>query len=201
MPIVTPQTGEVHEAALGMAVLGASHSPYAEATWPQSLPAWMGSPGRTFAALGGVPESVVPDNLKAAGTRAPRYEPGLNRTYADLAHHDGVAVRPARAAKPRDQATVAVGVHVVERWIVARLRHHTVCALVEVKAASPPRLRARNTRPFTTLPGSRRSLWEPRARPAWQPLPAPPYEDAEWKRARVHIDYHVEVEGHYDAVP
>jgi transposase len=201
IPIVNAQTGEVHEAALFIAVLGASNYTYAEATWTQSLPDWIGSHVRTFAALGGVPEIVVPDNLKAAVTRAHRYEPELNRTYADLAHHYGVAVIPARAAKPRDKAKVEVGVQVAERWIVARLRHHTFFALAEVNAAIHPLLLALNTRPFKKLPGSRRSLFETLDRPALRPLPARPYEYAEWKRARVNIDYHVEVEGHYYSVP
>ena len=118
--MVNSHSGEVQEAAIFIAVLGASSYTYAEATWTQSLPDWMSSHVRTFAALGGVPEIVVPDNLKAAVSRAHRYEPELNRTYADLAHHYGVAVIPARAAKPRDKAQVEVGVPVGERWSVAR---------------------------------------------------------------------------------
>ena len=106
-----------------------------EATWTQSLPDWIGAHVRTFETLGRVPEIVVPDNLKAAVNRAHRYEPELNRTYADLAHHYGVAVIPARAARPRDKAKVEVGVQVVERWILARLRHQTFFSLVEVNAA------------------------------------------------------------------
>src|SRR5882672_1472132 len=108
IPVVNGRTGEVHEVALFIAVLGASNYTYVEATWTQSLPDWIGSHVRTFAALGGVPDIVVPDNLKAAVTRAHRYEPELNRTYADLAHHYGVAVIPARAAKPRDKAKAIV---------------------------------------------------------------------------------------------
>src|SRR5262245_3173975 len=201
IPIVNAQTGEVHEAALFIAVLGASNYTYVEATWTQSLPDWISSHVRAFAALGGVPEIVVPDNLKAAVTRAHRYEPELNRTYADLAHHYGVAVIPARAAKPRDKAKVEVGVQVVERWIVARLRHHTFFALAEVNAAIGELLPALNARPFKKLPGSRHSLFETLDRPALKPLPAQPYEYAEWKLARVNIDYHVEVDGHYYSVP
>ena len=201
IPVVNGQTGEVHEAMLFIAVLGASNYTYVEATWTQSLPDWIGSHVRTFAALGGVPDIVVPDNLKAAVTRAHRYEPELNRTYADLAHHYGVAVIPARAAKPRDKAKVEVGVQVVERWIVARLRHHTFFALAEVNAAIGTLLPTLNARPFKKLPGSRQSLFATLDRPALKPLPAQPYEYAEWKRARVNIDYHVEVDGHYYSVP
>jgi transposase len=120
IPVVHPHSGEVHEVAIFVAVLGASNYTYAEATWTQSLPDWIGSHVRTFAALGGVPEVVVPDNLKAAVTRAHRYEPEINRTYAALAQHYGFAIIPARAAKPRDKAKGEVGVQVVERWLLAR---------------------------------------------------------------------------------
>jgi len=201
IPVVHCQSGEIHEVAIFVAVLGASNSTYAEATWSQSLPDWIGSHVRTFAALGGVPEVVVPDNLKAAVTRAHRYEPSLNRTYADLAHHYGVTILPARAAKPRDKAKVEVGVQVVERWILARLRHHTFFALAEVNAAIRPLVAALNARPFKKLPGSRQQLFAALDRPALRPLPVQPYEYAEWKQARVNIDYHVEVEGHYYSVP
>jgi len=201
MPVVNRHSGEVHEAAIFVAVLGASNYTYAEATWSQSLPDWIGSHVRTFAALGGVPEIVVPDNLKAAVQRAHRYEPELNRTYADLAHHYGFAVIPARAAKPRDKAKVEVGVQVVERWLLARLRHHTFFSLAEVNAALQALVPALNAHPFKKLPGSRQALFETLDRPALRPLPAHPYEYAEWKHARVNIDYHVEVEGHYYSVP
>src|SRR5256884_1556381 len=201
IPVVNGRTGEVHEVALFIAVLGASNYTYVEATWTQSLPDWIGSHVRTFAALGGVPDIVVPDNLKAAVIRAHRYEPALNRTYTDLAQHYGFAVIPARAAKPRDKAKVEVGVQVVERWMLARLRHPTFFALAAANAALAPLLATLNARPFKKLPGSRQALFETLDRPALRPLPAQPYEYAEWKLARVNIDYHVEVEGHYYSVP
>src|SRR5499426_4122754 len=166
IPIVDRHSGEVHEAVIFIAVLGASNYTYVEATWTQSLPDWIGSHVRTFEALGGVPEIVVPDNLKAAVTRAHRYEPDLNRTYLDLAYHYHVAIIPARAARPRDKAKVEVGVQVVERWMLARLRHHTFFALAEVNAAIRTLLPDLNARPFTKLPGSRQSLFETLDRPA-----------------------------------
>jgi transposase len=201
IPVVNGHSGEGHEVAIFVAVLGASNYTYAEATWTQSLPDWIGSHVRTFAALGGVPEVVVPDNLKAAVPRAHRYEPEINRTYADRAQHYGFAVMPARAAKPRDKAKVEVGGQVVERWRLARLRHHTFFSLTEGNAALAPLLLALNARPFKKLPGSRQTLFDSLERPALRPLPVQPYEDAEWKQARVNIDYHVEVEGHYSSVP
>jgi len=176
VPVVAPGSGEVREAAIFIAVLGASNSTYAEATWSQSLPDWIGSHMRAFEAFGGVPQVLVPDNLKAAVTRAHRYEPELNRTYADLARHDGVAVVPARAVHPRDKAKVEVGVQVVERWILARLRHHTFFSLHDLNRAITDLRADLNTRPFKKVPGSRQIAFESLERPALRPLPPAPYD-------------------------
>jgi transposase len=201
MPVVDPRTGEVHEASIFIAVLGASNYIFAEATWSQSLPDWIGSHVRAFEALGGVPQVLVSDNLKAAVNRPHRYEPELNRTYVDMAQHYGVAIVPARVARPRDKAKVEVGVQVVERWILARLRNHTFFALGELNTAIIDLKTGLNHRPFKKLSGSRHSLFESLDRPALRPLPDNPYQYAEWKLVRVNIDYHVEVEGHYYSVP
>jgi transposase len=104
MPVVDRDTGEIREAQIFVAVLGASNYTYAEATWTQGLADWIGSHRRTFAFLGGVPELVVPDNLRAGVSKAHRYEPDLNPTYQDMASHYGVAVMPARVRRPRDKA-------------------------------------------------------------------------------------------------
>lgn len=201
MPVGNGHRGEVPAVASFVAVLGASNSPYAAATWPQSLPDWIGAHVRTFAALGGGPEIVVPDNLKAAVPRAHRYAPELKRTYAALARHDGCALLPARAAKPRAKAQVEVGGQIVERWMLAQLRHHTFFSLAAVHTALSPLLLPLHARPFKKLPGSRPHLCATLDRPALRPLPGQPYAYAEWKHARVNIDYHVDVEGHYSSVP
>ncbi|MBM9995321.1 transposase family protein, partial [Pseudomonas aeruginosa] len=112
-------------------VLGASSYTFAEATWSQQLPDWLGSHVRCFAFLGGVPEIVVPDNLRSAVSKSHRYEPDINPSYRDLAEHYGVAVVPARARKPRDKAKAEVGVQVVERWILAALRNRQFFSLDE----------------------------------------------------------------------
>jgi transposase len=201
VPVVDADSGERREAALFIAVLGASNYPSVEATWTQSLPDWIASHVRALTALGGVPEVLVPDHLKAAVTRTHRYEPELHRTSVEFAQHYGCMIMPARAGKPRDKAKVEVGVQIVERWILARLRHHTCCTLEEVHTAIAPLLPALNARPLKKLPGSRHSVFEALDRPALRPLPAQPSEYAEWKLVRVNIDSHVDGDGHYDAVP
>ena len=194
-------TGEIREAQIFVAVLGASNYSYAEATWSQALPDWIGSHVRTFGFLGGVPELVVPDNLRSGVSKAHRYEPDVNPTYQDMASHYGVAILPARVRKPRDKAKVESGVLVVERWILAALRHRQFFSLTELNTAIGELLEKLNTRPFRKLSGCRREHFEQLDRPALKPLPAQRYVYAEWKQARVHIDYHVAIGGHYYSVP
>lgn len=199
--VIERTTGEVRTAQVFVAVLGASNYTYAEATWTQSLSDWIGSHTRAFAFFGGVPEIVVPDNLKSGVSRAHRYEPDLNPTYAELAEHYGVAIVPARVRRPRDKAKAEVGVQVVERLILAALRHHTFFSLAELNRAIGELLERLNRRPFKKLPGSRQEAFEQIDQPALRPLPPAPYVYATWKKVRVHIDYHVEVDGHYYSVP
>ena len=199
--VIDRTTGAIRPAQVFIAVLGASNYTYAEATWTQQLPDWIGAHVRAFAFFGGVSAVIVPDNLKSGVTKVHRYEPDLNPTYADLAQHYGVAVLPARSRKPRDQAKVEVGVQVVERWILAALRHRQCFSLAELNQAIRDLLGQLNQRPFKKQPGSRQSLFESLEQPALRPLPAVPYAFAEWKKARVHIDYHVEIDGHYYSVP
>jgi len=201
VPLVDPATGEIRNAQIFIAVLGASSYTYAEATWSQSLADWIGSHVRAFAFFGGVPELIVPDNLKSGISKACFYEPDLNPTYQDMASHYGCAVIPTRVRAPRDKAKVEVGVQVVERWILARLRKMTFFSLAEFNTEIANLVTFVNERPFKKLPGCRRSLFESLDKPALKPLPETSYVFAEWKRARVHIDYHVELDGHYYSVP
>ena len=201
VPIVDPDTGEVHQAQIFIGVLGASNYTYVEAQWSQELPNWINGHVRMFSFFGGVPEIVVPDNLKAGVKNPCRYEPDLNPTYQDLAEHYGVAVIPARSGKPKDKAKAEVGVQVAERWILARLRNRTFFSLADLNQAIRELLGPLNERPMKHLERSRRELFELLDRPALRPLPEQPYVFATWKKARVNIDYHVEFEKHYYSVP
>jgi transposase len=201
VPVVDPRTGEVSQAAIFVAVLGASNYTYAEAVPSQELPHWVGAHARALAHLGGCPAIVVPDNLRSGVARAHRYEPELNRTYQEMAAHYGAAVIPARPNKPRDKAKVEAGVLLVERWVLARLRKRTFFSLAELNDAIRGLLAELNDRPFKKLPGTRRSLFETLDRPALKPLPVRPYEYATWRVAKVNIDYHVEADRHWYSVP
>ena len=199
--VVDRATGEVRSAQVFVAVLGASSYTFAEAAWSQQLSDWIGSHVRAFEFFGGVSEVIVPDNLKSGVTKAHRYEPDLNPTYLDLANHYETAVMPARVRRPKDKGKAESGVQLVERWILAALRNRTFFSLRELNQAISELLVRLNDRPFKKLPGCRREAFESLDRPALRPLPAQPYEFAQWKKVRVHIDYHVEVDGHYYSVP
>lgn len=199
--ITDSETGELWEAPIFVGALGASNYTYCEAGRSRKLPDWIGAHVRMFEFWGGVPELLIPDNEKAGVRQASYYEPDLNRSYHDLAIHYGVTVLPTRPRKPADKAKVESAVQNVERWVLAPLRHHTFFHLSELNRAIRPLLAALNDRPFQKLEGSRRSLFEELDRPALQPLPPGRYEYAEWKQAKVHIDYHIQVDHHHYSVP
>ena len=201
VPIYVFGTGEIREAQIFVAVLGASNYTYAEATWTQSLPDWVGSHTRAFSFFGGVPELLIPDNLRSAVSKACRYEPDKNPTYADMVSHYGTAVMPARPYKPRDKAKVEVGVQIVERWILARLRNHKFFSLYELNETIKSLLKELNARPFKKLPGSRLSQFEVIDKLFLKPLPKTPYTYAEFKKAKLGVDYHIEVDSHYYSAP
>jgi transposase len=199
--VIDPTTDKIRSAAIFVAVLGASNYTYAEATWDQKLPNWIASHVRAFQFFGGVPALLVPDTLKSAVTKATRYEPQLNQTYTDLACHYETAIVPARPYRPKDKAKVENAVLVVERWILARLRHQTFVGLAELNVAMNDLLLELNHRPFKKLPGTRSSQFEALDKPMLKPLPEQPYELAQFSTARVHVDYPIEVDKHYYSVP
>lgn len=201
MPVVDRRTGEVREAQIFVATLGASHYTYAEGSWTQTLPDWISSHVRALEFLGGVPSLIVPDNLRSGVSYSCRYDPDANPTYRDFAEHYGTAIMPARVRRPRDKSPVELGVKGVEQRILAKLRNRTFFSLAELNQAISILLADYNRRPFQQLDGSRRSLFEKLDKPALTPLPQTRYEYAEWEKARVNLDYHVRADGHYYSVP
>jgi transposase len=201
MEVIDGLTGEVIATQIFVAVLGASNYTYAEATFTQRLPDWISSHVRAFSFFGGATRQTVSDNLKAGVTRACFHEPMVNRTYADLARHYGTAILPARPYRPKDKAKAEVGVQIVGRWILARLRNQRFFSLAALNDAIRGLLVELNNRPLRSWGRSRRDLFDELDRPALIALPDEPYEYAEWKRCRVNLDYHVEIDKHYYSVP
>ncbi len=199
--LVDAETGEIRPCQLFVAALGASSLTYAEATWTQTLPDWIGAHTRAFAFFGGVTAMVVSDNLKSGITKACFFEPAINRSYQEMATHFGTAILPARPRKPRDKAKVEVAVQIATRWIIAKLRNRTFFTLAELNAAIAECVTALNERRSRHLGASRRELFEKIEQATLKPLPVEPYEFAAWKDVRVGLDYHVDIEKHYYSVP
>lgn len=201
IPVTDHITGQIRPAYLFVATMGASSYTFVFAGFSQNLPSWIDAHVRAFAFFGGVPSIIVPDNLKAGVVKPCRYEPDINPTYHDMAGHYGTVVIPTRVARPRDKAKVESAVLVVERWIVAALRNRTFFGIAELNRAIAEKLVEFNDHKLQKMDTTRRKLFELIDQPALKPLPATAYEYAEWKKARVNIDYHIEIDGYYYSVP
>jgi transposase len=200
--VVDRLTGEIRDAHIFVAVLGASSLSYAEASWTETLPDWIAAHVRALEAFGGAPALFVPDNAKVAVIKACLYDPQVNRSYAEMAAHYDSAVLPTRPRRPRDKAKVEACVLIVERWLFGRLRHRIFYSLAELNAAIGDLLADLNDRRIMRRVGqTRRQLFEAIDRPALKALPLEPYVFAEWRRRRAGLDYHVEIERHYYSVP
>lgn len=200
--IVDRNTGARIEVELFVAALGASNYTYAEATATQRLGDWIGSNVRALEFLGGVPQALVPDQLRSAVSEPSASEPTIQRTMAAMAKHYGTAVVPARPGKARDKAKVEVAVQVAQRWILARLRHETHFSLESLNTRIAELLEELNARPMKRYGGvSRRELFERVERGVLSPLPERRYVPSVWLKAKVGSDYHVKVEAHFYSVP
>ena len=201
IPVTDQLSGKTREAWLFVAVLGASCYTFAWASFSQDIPSWIGAHVQAFRFFGGVAEILVPDNLKSGVTKPCYYEPDINPTYQEMAGHYSTVVIPARVGKPKDKAKVESAVLIAERSILAALRNHTFFSITELNTAIAQKLAELNDRKFQKMDATRKTLFETIDRPALKPLPATPYEYARWKKARVNIDYHIDVDGHYYSVP
>jgi len=199
--IVDRETGETRPAYLFVAVLGCSNYHYAEASLSQDLPSWIGAHCRALAFIGGVPSLIVPDNPKTAIVKPDYYEPDVHATYSEFADHYGTVILPARTKKPKDKAKAEEGVKFSENWLLAPLRNRTFFSLFDLNQVLRLSLEDLNERPFQKLEGTRKTLFEALDRPALKPLPDAPYEFGYWKKAKVNIDCHIQVENNFYSVP
>ena len=202
MPVTDRDTGEIRQVQIFVGVMCASNYTYAEATWSQTLPDWIGSHIRMLEYFGAAPEILVPDNLKSGVSKTCRYEPDTNPSYHAFANHYSIAVIPARSRKPRDKAKVECGVLIVTRWILACLRNHTFFSLAELNIAIGELLTRLNQRQFRKLAGCRESLFRSVDYPAMRALPGERHIFSEWKKVRMGPDYHVDLgDRYYYSVP
>ena len=202
VPIVNPHTGEVRRAAIFVACMGASNYTYIEACEGQGLESWLLANRHCLEFLGGVPSLMIPDNLKSAVNKADRYEPLVNDSYQAFAQHYGCPIMPTRPYKPQDKGKVEAAVLMVERWVLARLRHHTFYTLAALNQAIKDLMHDLNQRPMKGYNGlSRAELFAQIDAPALSNLPAFTYEYTQFKLAKVAKDYHVAFDNHWYSVP
>jgi transposase len=201
LTITNIETGEKIPTQMFVGVWGASNYTYVEASFTQEKEAWLMAHVRAFEYSGCVPRIVVPDNLRSGVNRACKYEPDINRTYLEMARHYGTTIIPTRPYKAKDKAKVEVGVLIAQRWILACLRNRTFYHLSDLNEAIRELLEKLNNRPMRKLHRSRKEMFETLDKVAALPLVQQRYEYAEWNKARVNIDYHIEVESHYYSVP
>jgi transposase len=172
--------------------------------WPvasQQIPDWTKAHIGAFEYYGGVPEVIVPDQLKSGVKTSCRYDPEINPVYSELCAHYGVVVIPARHLEPRDKAKVENGVLNTQRRILAALRNRTFFSLPEINDAIAVELEKLNNRPMQGLGKSRNELFAELDKPALKTLPQERFQLREWKKAKVNIDDHITVHGSWYSVP
>ncbi len=202
VPVVNPDTGEVRRAAIFVAVMGASNYTYVEACEEQDMMSWLNANSRCLMFLGGVPQLLIPDNLRSAVKKADRYDPVLNESYQALAEHYGTVILPARPRKPKDKPKAENGVLIVERWLLARIRNETFHTLRGLNNRLRELLADLNNRPMKGYGNQTRAQrFALLDTPALLPLPLTAYEYTEFRAVKVAPDYHVEYARHWCSVP
>jgi transposase len=199
--IIDRLTGEIKPVDLFVMAWGASHYLYAEAQESQEKRNFIMGHVRGFEYFGCASSMTVPDNCKSAVDKAHWYDPDVNLAYSELASHYGFGVLPARPRRPKDKPKVEVGVQIIQRWILARLRNRQFFSIEELNKAIWELLYEVNRKPMKKLGKSRLELFESIDKPNAKPLPAARYVYHEWAKATVNIDYHIEVQHHYYSVP
>ena len=201
MPVVNAGTGEIHKAQIFVAVLGASGYTFVHAVMSQNTEDFIECHNKAFYFFDGVPNQVVPDNLKAAVISHKRGKVKLNESYADMGRHYSVAIVPARPYKPQDKSKAELGVKGIQRWILMKLRRRTFFDVNELNDAISSLLDDYNNKVIRRLGKSRSELFAQLDKPALYPLRANSYLFRRYKQCSVGVDYHIELEGNGYSVP
>ena len=195
------RTGEDREVEMLVMAWGLSHYLYVEAQESQRLPDWIMGHRRGYEYFDCVPHIEVPDNLKSAVSKACRYDPDVNVTFTEFAHHYGVAIIPTRPRKPKDKPKVENAVLIVQRWILACLRNRVFYSLHELNKAIRELVDKINDKPMQLLKKSRRELFLEQDKPNALPLPSEPFVYREWSFPKVAFDYHITVNENFYSAP
>ena len=194
--------GKEKKAYVFVAVLPASSFMYVLPLADMKMPSWIEGHVKAFEYFGGVPHLLIPDNTKTAVKKASRYEAALNKTYQEMARYYGTAIIPTRPYSPTDKAPVETAVQIVERRIIAKLRHTRFLSLDELREAVAEHLEILNKQPFQKLDGNRLSVFLETECDKLMKLQQSRYEIAKFKQVKAGIDYHVALDkNHYYSIP
>lgn len=203
LSIVDQQTGEIKQVEVFVAILGASQFTYVEATESQKKEDFIGAIENALIYFGGVPKAIVPDNLKSAVIKSDKYEPVLNETFEDFAHHYSTAILPTRAYKPKDKALVEGAVKIIYTRVFAALRDQTFFSLQELNRAIQEKLDQHNKTPFQGKSHSRLELFNEIEKNELAPLPQETYDFKRFNWTTVYKNSHVWLgeDKHYYSAP
>ncbi|WP_042694722.1 IS21 family transposase [Azospirillum sp. B506] len=202
VPVMNPQGGGSINAQIFVAVLGYSNYTYLKAVATQTTADWVKCHQDCFADLGGVPEWIVPDNLKAAVWRREKDRTVLNPAYRECLRHYDTAALPTGVRKPKHKAKAEVGVQIAQRWILFALRDRQFFSLEELNGVLKQLTAQMNEHPFKKMPGSRKERFQDKELPALKPLPTTPFELFDWRYGvRVGDDHHIEHQRSFYSVP
>lgn len=201
--IIDSHTGEVTEAWIFVGVMTYSQYAFVEAFPDEKQHSWITAHVHMYEFFGGVTPILVPDNASTATNRkqSDKYEPVLIPSYQELAQHYNTAIIPARVRTPKDKPNAEGTVRHISTWITAALRNEQFFSLAELNQEIKRRLKKYNAANFEKKQGSRRSLFLEEEKPLLAPLPATPYELAEYRTATVQFNYHIAVDKMYYSVP
>jgi len=201
--IIDPDTGEITDAWLFVGVLTYSQYAFVMAFINERTDNWIKAHTKMFEFFGGVTPILTPDNCTTAvnHSKSDWYTTELNTTYHEMAEHYNLAIIPARVRKPKDKPNAEGSVGHISTWITAALRNEQFFSLAELNVAIREKLRTYNANKFQKKDCSRLSLFLGEEQPLLAPLPATPFEVAEWKIATVQFNYHIAVDKMYYSVP
>ena len=200
--IIDPDAGEILDAHIFVGVMTYSQYPYVEAFMDEKQHSWIAAHVHMYEYFGGVAKILVPDNCRTAVDHNKSWkDQRINAVYQEMAEHYGTAVIPARVRAPRDKANAEGSVGNISTWITAALRNEQFFSLSELNRAIRQKLEVFSRRPFQKKEGSRYEIFRDEELPLLAPLPATPYELAEWKQATVQFNYHISFAGMLYSVP
>lgn len=198
-PVIDPTSGKRRRPHLFRATLSFSRKGYSEVVWRQDTETFLRCLENAFRHFGGVPQTVIPDNLKAAVLQADWFDPELNPKLTSFAEHYGTVILPTKPRTPQHKGKVEAGVKYVQN---NALKGRTFASLADQNHYLDRwEARVADTRIHGTVRQQVEALFTQQEKPALQPLPAGLFPCFHEAQRRVHRDGYVEYRKAYYSVP